>query len=158
MPIDSMASLVHVLGQYHLLAPAQLDNMTTQLSQRCVPPQALAQALLQRGWLTRFQVNLVLADRAAELCLGPYVLLDRLGQGGMGQVFKARHSRLDRVVALKVLRPELVADSETVARFYREIQVAGQLPEHPNLIRAFDAGSFGPTHFLAMEYVAGTDP
>ena len=56
-----------------------------------------------------------------------------------------------------VLRPELVADSETVSRFYREIEVAGQLPEHPNLIRAFDAGPFGATHFLAMEYVAGTD-
>ena len=80
-----------------------------------------------------------------------------LGEGGIGQVFKARHASLDRVVALKVLRSELVTDSETVGRFYREIKVSGQLPDHPNLIRAFDAGQAGATHFLAMEYVEGTD-
>ncbi len=128
-----------------------------QLAQRLADPKALVQELVQRGWLTPFQANCVLAGQASSLLMGPYVILDRLGQGGMGQVFRARHSSLDRVVALKVLRAEMVADSEAVSRFYREITVAGHLPEHPNLIRAYDAGPFGATHFLAMEFVAGTD-
>jgi serine/threonine protein kinase len=148
--------LVRVCGELSLLQPAQQLELAG-LGQRTSDPKALVQCLVQRGWLTAYQGSRLLQGQAARLSLGPYVILDSLGEGGMGQVFKARHASLGRVVALKVLRPEMVADSETVSRFQREIQVAGQLPEHPNLIRAFDAGPCGTTFFLAMEYVAGID-
>jgi len=152
----AIADLVRVFDELPLLRPAQQPELD-RLQKRLSDPRALVQGLVQRGWLTPYQGERLLQGQAASLVLGPYVILDCLGEGGMGQVFKARHASLDRVVALKVLRADLVADGETVSRFYREIEVTGQLPAHANLIRAFDAGPFRATHFLAMEYVAGTD-
>jgi serine/threonine protein kinase len=152
----AISDIVRIFSEVPLLEPSQQAELE-RLQQRSADPKALMQTLVQRGWLTSFQANCILKGQAASLRLGPFVILDRLGEGGMGQVFKARHAGLGRVVALKVLRPELVPDSESVSRFYREITLAGQLPEHPNLIRAYDAGLFGSTHFLAMEFVAGTD-
>jgi serine/threonine protein kinase len=88
--------------------------------------------------------------------LGQYQILDRLGQGGMGTVYKAVHTLLKRVVALKVLRPERLPDPRAVARFRREIKAAGQLA-HPNVVQASDARKVRGLHFLVMEFVDGTD-
>jgi serine/threonine protein kinase/WD40 repeat protein len=119
-------------------------------------PRALGKALLQRGWLTRFQINEVAAGRGKSLRIGPYVVLDKLGAGGMGQVFKARHEHMGRVVALKVIRKEKLAKAESVTRFYQEVKAAAALI-HPNIVLAYDAGPAGATHFYSMEYVEGTD-
>jgi serine/threonine-protein kinase len=115
-----------------------------------------AKDLRQRGWLTRFQAKQVLAGNAAELNLGQYRLLDRLGEGGMGHVYKAMHVAMSRVVALKIVRPDLVADDKTLKRFRREIQAAAQLA-HPNIVTVFDASQIGDTHYLAMEFIDGVD-
>lgn len=88
--------------------------------------------------------------------LGDYRLVERLGAGGMGVVYKAVHAELDRVVALKVLPAGLADDEEAIARFKREIKAVGQL-DHPQIVRAYDARKIGQTHFLVMEYVEGTD-
>ena len=112
--------------------------------------------LLRRGWVTAYQANQLLQGHGARLAVGPYLLLERLCEGGTGQVFKARHRRLDKLVALKLIRKELLAEAEVVARFQREIQILNRL-NHPNIIRAFDAGIAEGTHYLAMEFVEGTD-
>ena len=78
----------------------------------------------------------------------------RIGAGGMGIVFAARHRRMDRVVALKVLRPALLSKSAAVERFRLEIQAAAKLT-HPHIVTAYDADQAGDLHFLAMEYVDG---
>jgi serine/threonine protein kinase/CheY-like chemotaxis protein len=88
--------------------------------------------------------------------LGQYHILERLGQGGMGMVYKAQHVLLNRIVALKVLRPELVRDAGAVARFRREMRAAGQLA-HPNIVQALDARKVKGMHFLVMEFVPGID-
>jgi serine/threonine protein kinase len=88
--------------------------------------------------------------------LRQYVLLERLGQGGMGQVFKARHRRLDRVVALKLLRQDRAADPEALLRFQREARATARAA-HPNLVTIFDADEVGGTQFFTMEYLEGTD-
>ncbi len=88
--------------------------------------------------------------------LGPYELVRQLGAGGMGAVWLARHSRLDKLVALKLLAPQLMADEALVKRFEREMKAVGKL-EHPHLIRAYDAGEDQGLHYLSMEYVEGTD-
>ena len=116
----------------------------------------LARQLVQRGWLTPYQVNQLLLGRAAELILGSYVLLERLGEGGTGQVFKARHLHMDRFVALKLIRKDLVADPHVVGRFQREIHAVSQLTD-PHIVHAYDAGPTPRGFFLAMEYVPGTD-
>jgi serine/threonine-protein kinase len=152
----SVPGLIDGLRQQQLVSPAQLETIVGDLQRRFPDPRALGKELLQRGWLTAYQLNQLALGRGAELVMGPYRVLERLGEGGMGQVFKARHLRLERIVALKLIRKELLADQEIVSRFYREIQIISGL-EHPNIIRAYDAGPIGPTHFLAMEYVEGTD-
>src|SRR5205814_4078675 len=81
---------------------------------------------------------------------------ERLGEGGAGQVFKARHRRLDSLVALKLIRKNLLTDPEVIGRFQREIRILSQL-DHPNIVHAYDAGTIGATHYLAMEFVEGTD-
>lgn len=83
-----------------------------------------------------------------------YELLTPIGKGGMGEVYKARHRRLDRIVAVKLLNRELTDNRDAVARFEREMQAVGRL-EHENIVRAIDAGEDDGTLFLAMEYVEG---
>src|SRR5262249_45646824 len=139
-----------------LLRPEQMEELADQLSARFPEARALARELLQREWLTPYQVNRLLPGRGTELLLGPYVVLDRLGEGGTGQVFKAWHRSMERLVALKVIRRELLNDPEVVGRFYREIQIVSQL-SHPNIVHAYDAGPIAGTHCLVMEYVEGTD-
>ena len=88
--------------------------------------------------------------------LGPYQLIELLGQGGMGTVWKARHTKLDKLVALKLLPPHLMTDPEAVNRFEREMKAVGKL-EHPHIVRAMDAGQADGAHYLVMEYIEGTD-
>jgi serine/threonine protein kinase len=88
--------------------------------------------------------------------LRDYRLLSQLGAGGMGTVYKALHTKLDRVVAIKLLPPHKVRDAAAVLRFEREMKIVGQL-EHPNIVRASDAGVFEGTPFLVMELVDGVD-
>ena len=83
-----------------------------------------------------------------------YVLVERLGEGGMGVVFKARDVVQDRIVALKVLRKGLGVDKEYLQRFERELNVAARL-EHPNLVATYACGVFRGIQYLAMEYVEG---
>lgn len=156
MPLTAASELVTALREYQVLDAAQLEEVSRDAPQRWPDARALARELLQRGWLTGYQANQLLQGRGAELVLGPYVLLDRLGQGGMGQVFKARHRLMNRTVALKIIRQELLAKPDAVQRFQREIRMAAQL-DHPHLVRAHDAAQIGAIHILVMEYADGTD-
>src|SRR5262249_37272907 len=80
--------------------------------------------------------------------------LGPVGQGGMGAVYKAEHRRMERLVALKVINPGLVAKPAAVERFQQEVRAAAKL-HHPNIVTAHDADQAGGLHFLVMEYVAG---
>ncbi len=156
MAIASARSLVETLRHGRLLEPDQLDELTRTLPARSADPLALARELLQRGWLTPYQINQLFQDRAGDLVLGRYVLLERLGEGGMGQVFKAREQRLGRTVALKVLRKERIDKPDILRRFHTEIQAVARL-SHPNIVYAHDAEQVGDAHLFAMEYVDGID-
>jgi serine/threonine protein kinase len=112
--------------------------------------------LIRRDWLTPYQANQLLLGKGENLALGPYRLLERLGTGATGDVFKARHLRMDRLVALKIIRKDLLDSPKALERFAREARAAAQLT-HPNIVIAHDADQVGDVHFLAMEYVEGTD-
>jgi serine/threonine protein kinase len=86
--------------------------------------------------------------------LGDYRIIGRIGQGGMGTVYEAYHTKLKRHVALKVLTPHLTRDAKSIARFDREMEAVGRV-DHPNIVRAMDAREIDGTRILVMEYVAG---
>jgi serine/threonine protein kinase len=154
MVLNGPARLIDSLRRLPLLPSAQCQVLD-DLAARYPDDKALAAELVGRGWLTEFQVRELLAGRGSRLVLGPYLILERLGQGGMGQVFKARHLKMGRLVALKLLRRELRADAESVQRFHREVEAIAQC-SHPNIVHAFEAGDIGPVFGLVMEYVQGT--
>jgi serine/threonine-protein kinase len=118
------------------------------------PIQAVVAALADEGLLTSFQVKQLWAGQTKGLVLGQYRVLDELGRGGYGCVYKARHSLMDRVVALKVISPELVGDDRVRTWFRREVLAATQL-NHPNIALAYDADEVDGTLFFAMEYIDG---
>ena len=88
--------------------------------------------------------------------LGQYELLEKLGAGGMGTVYRAMHSRLKRPAAIKVLRADRLEQPSSVSRFLGEMEAVGRL-DHPNLVQAYDAGEADGRHFLVMELVVGAD-
>ena len=114
----------------------------------------VARALVESGLLTRFQAERLLAGRTAGFLLGQYRILDQIGRGGMGRVFKAEHLTMQRIVALKVLSPGLVDNERAHELFLREVRAAAQLV-YPNIVTAYDANQIDGRYFLVMEYVDG---
>lgn len=145
-----------------LLSREQLDEAWTLLlpSGNHRPPEAapgeepLAQKLVELGWLNVWQAKQLL-DGRTKFTLGPYRIVDSLGRGGMGQVFKGEHSVLGRIVAIKVL-PLAKSTPEAVASFLQEIRNQAML-DHENLVRALDSGLDGNVYYLVTEYVPGAD-
>jgi len=119
-------------------------------------PESFARRLVRTGRLTSYQAAAALQGKVKGLVVGNYVILDKVGAGGMGMVFKARHRKLKRVVALKALPPSFTRDRAAVLRFQREAQAAAHL-SHPNVVTALDADEFKGLHFLVMEFVEGRD-
>jgi formylglycine-generating enzyme required for sulfatase activity/serine/threonine protein kinase len=145
------------LGENGIVDGDELTAARSRLStEQREDPQALARELIAAGRLTKFQALNALQGRAKGLVFGEHIVLDRIGAGGMGQVFKAKHRRMDRIVALKVLSQAAVKNADSVKRFEREVRAAAKLM-HPNIVTAFDAGQQDGTHFLVMEYVDGPD-
>lgn len=155
MPDSPFVAFLNALRDGPVLTPEQRAELSS-LAGAFPNVPALARELVRRGWLTTFQANQIARGRAAELAIGPYLLLDRLGEGGMGQVFKARQALLDRAVAVKVLRPGLADEPRADARFLKEVRAVGRLA-HPHIVVAHDAARDGARLFLVMEYVDGTD-
>jgi serine/threonine protein kinase len=116
----------------------------------------LSRALVKAGKITAYQAAAIYQKKSRGLVIGNYLILDKLGQGGMGVVFKARHRRLGRLGALKILPPSFARDQTAVLRFRREVEAAGRL-KHPNLVAAVDADEDRGVHFLVMDYVEGRD-
>jgi formylglycine-generating enzyme required for sulfatase activity/tRNA A-37 threonylcarbamoyl transferase component Bud32 len=156
MPVATVAEFIDALQQYQLVDPARLGELDEHMYRGDTGPGALAEALVRWGWLTPFQAESVLAGRGRELNVGPYLLLARLGKGGMGEVFRARQQRLDREVALKVIRSDEFKQPAAVKRFQLEGRAAAQL-KHPNVVTIYDAHEAGDAFYISMEYVEGTD-
>ena len=139
--IDTAETIVRSQCGFVTLDPADLDA-------------AISKVLVEQGKLTQFQAEQILAGRR-KLTLGQYRILDAIAQGGMGQVFKAEHVMMGRIVAIKVL-PRAKSTPETESAFQREIRALGRL-DHDNLVRAFDAGHDGKVYYMVTELVPGLD-
>ena len=118
--------------------------------------EQLAHRMVTDKKLTAYQSQVLLSGKGSPLVLGNYVILGKLGQGGMGMVLKAEHKRLKRLVAIKVMSPTAVKTPDALKRFHREVEAAAKL-RHPNVVATDDADEAKGTHFLVMEYVDGSD-
>jgi serine/threonine protein kinase len=117
-------------------------------------PVKLAGLLVQDGLLTRFQAEQFLQGKWRRFTIGKYKVLEKLGSGGMGNVFLCEHKLMRRRVAVKVLPMQKAEDTSSLERFYREARAVAAL-DHPNIVRAYDIDQDDKLHFLVMEHVDG---
>ncbi len=152
VPLD----LLPVIRSSGVLTDRQLQEIRAKVIQGDYPFDTvdLAERLVKEGILTTYQARKFLNNKPHGLIVGRYIILDRIGSGSMGRVYKARHPMMDRVVALKIISPEIASNERVVARFQREMKLVGRL-DHPNVVRAFDADQFQRVLYIVMEYVAG---
>jgi serine/threonine protein kinase len=146
------------LNDLGLMTPEAFDSFLRGLPGEGKPQdgESLARALIEAGKLTRYQASAIYQGKAKILAIGDYIVLDRLGKGGMGVVFKARHRDFVDLVALKILTPSSSRNADSVRRFRREAKLLARL-EHPNLVTAHGIGEHGGVHFLVMDHVDGID-
>ncbi|MFG0294926.1 MAG: protein kinase, partial [Maioricimonas sp. JB045] len=111
-----------------------------------LPDEQLLDLLVDAGQLTPLQARWIVARGPRSLVLGDYRIDDQVGSGGMGNVYAATHVRLNRRVALKVLKPELTCDDNAVRRFQREVQASARM-DHPNIVTVTDAGEVMGRHY-----------
>jgi serine/threonine-protein kinase len=156
MMISSSGVLMDTLRQQDLLTPEQLAELPRLTKSPCSDARSFGKALIQRGWLSVYQVNQLLAGNTSELVIGPYFVLDKLGQGGLSQVYKARHRESGELVAIKMIKAEVFADAEGRQQFLQEVEAMARL-DHENIVQFCDADQWKDTFFFAMEYVEGTD-
>jgi serine/threonine protein kinase len=182
VPPGSPEELLSALRSTRLLSHARLHRLASQITKRKAPLHVWAADLVDKGWVTKFQARQILAGRGSFLVLGPYLVLEPLGKGGMGHVFKARHRWMKREVALKIISSQPFADSSPsldsssegfnlfpqalylngkqtglhIDSLRREAQAAARVC-HPHFVTAYDAGRVGSIYFLVMEYIEGVD-
>ncbi len=151
----ALETVVKQLTDSGIIAPGKLENF---IPPKATPKdgEALLRELHKQNLLTKFQAQQFAQGRDKALILGNYTILDKIGAGGMGQVFKAEHRRLKRVVAIKMLPKAMLKDAAAVARFQREVEAAAKL-RHSNVVATDDADESNGVHFLVMEYVEGRD-
>ncbi len=154
----SKSKFIERLIRSRLMSKADVSEFESSLGPQAVASdaRAFAQAMVKANRLTRFQAKAIYEGRTKGLTFGEYIILDQIGKGGMGIVYRARHRRMDRLVAIKVLPRFAMATQGSVDRFYREVKTAAKLM-HPNIVAALDASEDDGLHYLVMEYVEGQD-
>jgi serine/threonine-protein kinase len=154
----SALDFLDVVRRCDVLPPPRVDEIRNRVRDGSYPPDALTLAarLVKKGVLTTYQARRLLHGQGEGLSIDRYVLLDRLGRGAMGKVYKARHRFMGRIVALKFITREYLSRPNALPRFLREMRVVGRL-DHPNIVRALDAEQIGHDPCIVMEYVPGQD-
>ncbi len=156
----SAADFIDGLRRSGLMPGEELNQLLSELSwngsDRDHDSSTLAKALIENRKLTPFQAKLLLRGRWKGLVLGNYAILHRLGQGGMGSVFKARHTRMGRIVCLKVVNSAGRQSQAVIDRFRNEARALAAL-SHPNIVVAHDADEAKGIPYLVMEYIDGDD-
>ena len=161
MPTDQDQLFIEVALEKGLLTQAQADECLSDQAKFAEMgyPETLARIGRKKGLLTVEQITQIrreMAKRGVLPRLGGYELTEKLGEGGMGTVYRARQLSLDRIVALKVLPAELARDRKYVRRLRREALLAGKL-SHPNAVGVYDVGEDAGRHYIAMEFIDGSD-
>jgi serine/threonine-protein kinase len=150
--IEAQDFIEHVVAS-GLLDREELDRALQGL-ESTDRAKLVARHLVEAGKLTKFQAERLLAGKTDGFQLGQYRILEELGRGGMGRVFKAVHLAMGRFVALKMISPALTQTDRARELFQREVRAAGRL-HHPNIVTFYDAHTSGDRCYLVMEFVDG---
>ncbi|NQT86459.1 protein kinase, partial [bacterium] len=145
------------LGRNYITQQQAADGLKALAKMREMGLQeSLGGVLIKLGFMNRAQVDAVTKalNQPRLTHIGRYRLIERVGQGGMGTVYKARQESLDKIVAIKVMSPRLARQKDFVERFIREAQACGRL-NHPNIVLGIDAGEADGYYYFAMEFVDG---
>src|SRR5262245_31877466 len=148
------SQFLDLLRKSGLVEAARISELFPDESRLPPDPKACALDLVKNGVLTQYQAKMLVNGKSRGFFVGPYVIEGPIGQGGMGIVYRARHTSLGRHVALKILPSDQASDQLTLNRFLREARAAAAL-DHPNIVRLYDIGQGSGVHFLVMEYVDG---
>ncbi|MBM81936.1 MAG: hypothetical protein CMJ78_15290 [Planctomycetaceae bacterium] len=154
MVATGKSSFYDTLDVSNLLTAPQLCEVKRRL-QSGIDARSISTWLVEHSILTRWQMQLLLAGRS-KFYLGKYKLIEAVGQGGMGTVFKAEQTAFGRIVAVKLMHREVLKNQAAVDRFLQEIRVVAAL-NAPNIVAAYDADCVDKKYFLVMEYVEGQD-
>ena len=154
----NLKQFVENLVDSGLMELDEIDALRKSIAkdQRPTDGTSFANWLVEAEKLTPHQASSICKGQQKKLILGNYIVLEQIGRGGMGVVFKARHQRMKRDVAIKVLSEKLTNSETRLRRFHREVEAAARLV-HPNIVTAFDADKDEKTFFLVMEFVDGQD-
>jgi serine/threonine protein kinase len=154
----SLDDFIRSLTETGILSPEEVTSIVKGLpaDRNGVDVERLAKELVKQQKLTRFQASVIFKGQSRGLRIGDYIVLDKIGSGGMGQVFKAEDRRTKKQVALKLLRATFTSSERAVKRFYREANTAARL-KHRNLVSVSEAGEWNGLHYLVMEMINGRD-
>lgn len=154
LPIESFLDLTRKSG---LVDAGRLNLYLEKLEQHeQIPedPKELASILVRDSVLSRFQADQLIANKWRGFYVGKYRVIERIGIGGMGQVYLAEHRTMKRRYAIKVLPRARASDPAALERFEREARAGGSI-DHPNIVRAYDKDQDGDLHYLVMDFVDG---
>ncbi|MGZ0175031.1 MAG: serine/threonine protein kinase [Planctomycetales bacterium] len=152
----SIKEFLKNLTESDLLSDDEISTINDSIESRpnVKSAESFARELVRQDHLTKLQAAAVLKGKTKNLVFGEYVVLEKLGSGGMGQVFKARHRPTGKLVAVKVLSADAVKNRRLIERFKKEARAVARL-KHPNIVRAYEAGKINRIRYLVMEYVEG---
>ena len=160
MPTPANANeLLDLVQKSGVVEDAKLRGYVKKLTETTgIPkdPAKFAGLLVRDAILTYFQAEQLLQGKYKRFTIGKYKVLEKLGAGGMGQVFLCEHKLMRHRVAVKVLPTAKADDPSSLERFYREARAVAAV-DHPNIVRAYDIDQDEHLHFLVMEYVDGTN-
>jgi serine/threonine protein kinase len=154
---DAFSDVAVELG---LITPVQLGQaLDAQRSSGSGATKPLFDVLIELNLLTPEQVATIKQAQdkrsiSSERRIGPFEIIEKIGAGGMGAVYRARDTRKGRQIALKILPPVLAKDQRYLERFIREAELASKL-DHDNIVKGYGAGESSGLHYFAMEYVDG---
>lgn len=153
--LETAQDVLELLRHVGLVSEPRLHQVVPYLPQGLTSTAALS-ALVASGFITQFQADELVAGRGSGLLIGGYRILDRLGKGGMSQVYLAEHTVLGKRVALKVLTISIRFDPDARRRFVREARAAAAV-DHGNIVHVFDIDIEHEPSYLVMEYVDGVN-
>jgi len=152
----SIKELLKNLTESNLLSDDEICTIHDSIRDRpdIKSAEGFARELVRKNHLTKLQAGAVLKGKTKNLVFGEYVVMEKIGSGGMGQVFKACHRPTGKLVAVKVLSADAVKNRRLIERFKKEARAVARL-KHPNIVRAYEAGKINRIRYLVMEYVEG---